>query len=115
MMYGFFGFIVQKPIRHIALRALFIILVAVLCARAVVVLYIVGPLLLPWHGDTESFVSLTSLLGMPLQLLAAFALWQYASVSPRTPSGLTRLPVSALAPFPCHGGVFGVIGQDRVG
>jgi hypothetical protein len=85
VMYGLFGFVLQKPIRHIALRALFIILVAVLWARAVVGLYIVGPLLFPWHGDTESFVSLTLLLGIPLQLLATFALWQYASGSPRPP------------------------------
>jgi hypothetical protein len=87
VMYGLFGFVVQKPIRYIALRALFIIVVAVLCVRAVVVLYLVGPMLLPWHGDTESFVSLTLLLGVPLQLLAAFALWQYASGPLRTPPG----------------------------
>jgi len=86
-MYGLFGFVLQKPIRHIVLRALLILVVAVLCARAVVVFYIAGPILLPWRGDTESFVSLTLLLGVPFQLLAAFALWQYASGSPRTPPG----------------------------
>src|SRR5262245_40668389 len=86
-MYGLFGFVVQKPLRHIALRALVIVVVAVLCVRAIVVLHVVGPILLPWRGDTESFVSLTLLLGAPLQLLAAFALWQYASGAPRTPPG----------------------------
>src|SRR5262245_26742055 len=85
-MYGLFAFVVQKPLRHIMLRVLFIIVVAVLCVRAVVVLYLVGPLLLPWRGDRESFVSLTLLLGVPLQLLAAFALWQYASGASRTPA-----------------------------
>jgi hypothetical protein len=87
VMYGLFGFVVQKPIRHIALRALFIIMVVVLCVRAVVVLYVVGPILFPWHGDKESFVSLTLLLGVPFQLLAVFALWQYASGLPRTSLG----------------------------
>src|SRR5262245_17378601 len=87
VMYGLFGFVVQKPIRYIALRALFIMVVAILCVRAVVVLYLVGPILLPWRGDRESFVSLLVLLGVPLQLLTAFALWQYASGSPRTPAG----------------------------
>jgi len=46
-----------------------------------VVLYFVGPILLPWRGDTESFISLTLLLSVPLLLLAAFALWQYATKS----------------------------------
>ena len=86
-MYGLFGFVVQKPIRHSALRTLFIIVAAVLCVRAVVVLYFVGPILLPWRADIESFVSLTLLLCVPLQLLAAFALWRYATNSPRTPPG----------------------------
>jgi hypothetical protein len=86
-MYGLFGFVVRKPIRHIALRAFFIIVAAVLCVRAVVVLYVVGPILLPWRADIESFISLTLLLGVPLQLLTAFALWRYATDSPRTPPG----------------------------
>jgi hypothetical protein len=81
VMYGLFGFVMRKPIRHVALRVFFIIVVAVLCVRAVVVLYFVGPILLPWRGDTESFISLTLLLSVPLLLLAAFALWQYATKS----------------------------------
>jgi len=81
VMYGLFGFVVRKPIRHVALRVFFIIVAAVLCVRAVVVLYFVGPILLPWRGDTESFISLTLLLSVPLLLLGASALWQYATKS----------------------------------
>src|SRR5262245_27055749 len=87
VMYGLFGFVLRKPIRHIALRAVFIIVAAVLCVRVVMVLYVVGPILLPWRGDIESFISLTLLLGVPLQLFAAFALWRYATDSPRAPPG----------------------------
>jgi hypothetical protein len=86
-MYGLFGFVVQKPIRHTVLRALFIAVVAVYCVRAVVVLFVVGPILLPWRGDMESFISLMLLLGVLFQLLGAYALWQYASGPPGTPSG----------------------------
>jgi hypothetical protein len=81
VMYGLFCLVVRKPIQHVALRVFFIIVVAVLCMRAVVVFSLVGPILLPWRGDTESFVSLILLLGMSLQLLAAFALWKYATKS----------------------------------
>ena len=78
VLYGFFGFVVRRPIRQVALRLAFIIVGAFLCVRVVVVLYNVGPIVFPWHGDAESFVSL--LLGAPLVLLpAALALWQYAT------------------------------------
>ena len=80
VMYGLFGFVVRRPIRQVALRLAFIIVGAFLCVRVVVVLYNVGPIVFPWHGDAESFVSLTLLLGAPLVLLpAALALWQYAT------------------------------------
>ena len=82
VLYGFFGFVVRRPIRSVALRVVFISVAAFLCVRAVVVLSVVGPIIFPWHGDTESFLSLTLLLsGAPLQLLNAFVLWQYATKS----------------------------------
>lgn len=84
-MYGLFGFVVRKPKRHVVLRVLFVIVALVMCVRAVAVLYVVGPILLPWVGDRESFVSLILLLGVPFQLLGAFALWQYATKSQHPP------------------------------
>jgi hypothetical protein len=81
VLYGLFGFVVRKPIRRRALRVVFIIVAALLCVRALVVLFVVGPILFPWIGDTESFVTLLILLGTPLLLLNAFVLWQYATKS----------------------------------
>ena len=82
VLYGFFGFVVRRPIRSVALRVVFLSVGAFLCVRAFVVLSLVGPIIFPWHGDTESFISLLLLIsGGPLQLLNAFVLWQYATKS----------------------------------
>src|SRR5262249_42869914 len=81
VLYGLFGFVVRRPIRRVAFRVVFVIVAAFLCVRSVVVLSLVGPIVFPWYGDVESFVSLTLLLGVPLQLLNAFALGQYATKS----------------------------------
>jgi hypothetical protein len=82
VLYGFFGFVVRRPFRWIPLRVVFICVAAFLCARAVVVLSLVGPIIFPWHGDSESIISLTLLLsGGLLQLLNGFVLWQYATKS----------------------------------
>jgi hypothetical protein len=79
VMYGLFGLVVRRSIRQVALRVALIIVAAFLCVRVVVVLYVLGPFvptIFPWRGDAESFISITLLLGVPLQLPAAFALWQ---------------------------------------
>jgi len=74
VMYGLFGFVTRRPIRQVALRVAFIVVAAFLCVRVAVVLYAFGPF------------SMTFLLGTPLQLPAAFALWVYATKSRRAPS-----------------------------
>jgi hypothetical protein len=81
VMYGLFGFVVRRPIRSFALRVAFIVAVAILYVRALVVLVLVVPVTFPWRGDAESFTSLILLLGVPLQLLTAFALWRYGTTS----------------------------------
>jgi hypothetical protein len=77
MIYGLFGFVVRRPIRSVTLRVAFIIAAAILCGRAVLVLYVASPIFFPWHSDAGSFFSLT--LTVLLQLLAAFALGRYAT------------------------------------
>jgi hypothetical protein len=81
VMYGLFGFVVRKPIRHVALRVFFIIIAAILCATAALSLYVVWPSALtefrvaPWDS---AWLFLVMLLDAPVLFLAAFALGQYA-------------------------------------
>src|SRR5262245_21054065 len=85
VIYGLFAFVVRKPIRHVALRVFFIIIVAVLCVQGALTLYFDGPTVLPWHTesrvlpwDSASWTFLVQLLDAPILFLAAFALGQYA-------------------------------------
>jgi len=81
IIYGLYGYVFRKPIRNLALRLLYIVLVLVICTRAAAVIYFVGPNLSPWEGDREQYVSVFILLGIPIGLLAALGLWLYATKS----------------------------------
>ena len=78
-LYGLFGYAVRRPIRHLLLRLLYLVLSAGLVVRGALVLYTVAPLLLPWTGASEQYVSLAVVGGGSVMLLLALALALYAT------------------------------------
>ena len=92
-IYGLFGYVVRKPIRSMALRLLYLALVLVFVVRIAVVLYFVTPNLHPWEGTREQFVSIFILSGVPFMLLAAVAMWRYATTSQKSNGVEVNQPV----------------------
>ncbi len=79
-LYALFGYVVHRPIRSLAFRILILVMVLIFGIRATLIIYSVGPILLPWRGDSESFVSAALLFyGVPCQLLMALALFRHAN------------------------------------
>ena len=85
MLYGLFGYVTYKPINHLALRLLYLLLVPIIGLKVSFATYLVAPNLLPWVGHPEQYVSAGVLLVIPVALLTAFALWSYAT-KPQAPS-----------------------------
>jgi|CXWL01.1.fsa_nt_gi hypothetical protein len=90
-LYALVGYVVHRPIRSLAFRIVILVLVLIFAIRATLTVFVVGPILLPWRGDSESFVTASLLFyGVPCQLLMALALfrdantdWVYAQRSVR--------------------------------
>ncbi len=79
IIHGLYGYVVRRPISHQFLRLLYLVLVPVIGLRVVLVVYFVGPNLLPWVGASEQYVSWALVAPLPLAVLTAIALWRYAT------------------------------------
>ncbi len=75
-----FGFVIRKPISSMTIRVLVLGLALLMCLRALYVLYILVPGLLPWTGRDYQLEALGGVaIGVPATLLLALAMWRYAT------------------------------------
>lgn len=90
-LYVLFGYVVHRPIRSLVFRIVILALVLIFAFRAMLTIFVVGPILLPWRGDSESFVTASLLFyGVPCQLLMALALFRHANtdwINAQRPAG----------------------------